>query len=565
MAPATCGAQQLSVDHRNRMLQVVSNLIGMPLNMTDMADELDHLFAAWAKSDSPGAAVAIMQDGEIVLKRGYGMANLDHDVPIRPSSVFHAASVSKQFTAMAVYLLAEEGKLTLDDDVRHFVPQLPDFGFPITVRHLLHHTSGLRDQWELLGLAGWRYSKDLITDDDVLRLVSRQRALNFPPGTRFLYCNTGYTLLAQVVQNVTGHSFRQFTTSRIFEPLGMARTFFRDRHGEVVKGAAYGYHPRGKGFEAAPTNFDTVGATSLLTTVEDLALWDANFHSGRVGGKTIFDQMYQRGVLNDGTLTGYGGGVGLGTYCGLNIIEHTGGDAGFRSDLMRFRDQDLSIAILSNLSSIDPPALARRIADVLLKPVLGGQRANPHDKPTSAPVPQHEFEVLAGVYLDPEDGDQILHLHYSDGKLLGGAAAQEHAFELEPMGSGYFRYVLFPRTQILVEGDRALSFLVDGRPINHFVRLASYSCSPEELEDFVGTYRSPETGYEYDVVVHDGGLASSAIKQPHQQPMRAVAKDLFAEGRLRLRFQRDDRGIVAGLVLNSERTRNFYFQRLSGE
>lgn len=389
--------------------------------------------------------------------------------------------------------------------------------------------------------------------------------LNFPPGTRFLYCNTGYTLLAQVVQNITGHSFRQFTTSQIFEPLGMARTFFRDKHSDVVKGAAYGYHPCGEGFEAAPTNFDTVGATSLLTTVEDLALWDANFHSGRVGGKSIFDQMRQVGVLNDGTLTGYGGGVGLGTYCGLKIIEHTGGDAGFRSDLMRFPDQGLSIAILSNLSSIDPPALARRIADIFLKPVLSRQHANRHDEPMSNPVPSNELEKLSGIYLDLEDGDKILHLHHGEGKLFGGAAAKEQAFELEPMGSGYFRYILFPRTQILVESDRIISILIDGRPINHFVRLASYSCSLDELEGFVGTYRSPETGYEYDIVVHDGGLASSELKQPHQQPMRVVTKDLFVRGRSRLRFQRDDKGIVAGMVLNSERTRNFYFQRLAAE
>ncbi|MCT7377948.1 serine hydrolase domain-containing protein [Chelativorans salis] len=533
--------------------------------MTDMTDQIDHLFAAWAKLDSPGAAVAVMQDGEIVLKRGYGMANLDHDVPIEPSSIFHAASVSKQFTAMAVYMLAGEGKLTLEDDARSYIPQLPDLGFPITLRHLLHHTSGLRDQWDLLTLAGWRYSKDLITDDDVLRLVSRQRTLNFPPGARFLYCNTGYTLLAQVVQNVTGQSFRQFTTSRLFKALGMARTFFRDRHGEVIKGVAYGYHPCGEGFEAAPTNFETVGATSLLTTVEDLALWDANFYSGLVGGKSVFDQMHQRGVLNDGSLTGYGGGVGLGTYRGFNIVEHTGGDAGYRSDLMRFPEQGLSIAILSNLSSIDPPALARRIADIVLKPILPGQRENPRRVPTIDSMPQLELERLAGVYIDPEDGDQILHLHYGNGKLLGGAAAaKEQAFELEPMGSGHFRYILFPRTQILVEGDGALSLLVDDRPINRFVRLASYSCSPAELEEFVGTYRSPETGYEYDVVLYDGGLASRALKQL-PQPMTVMAKDLFVEGRSRLRFRRDDKGVVAGLELNSERTRNFNLDRLPSE
>lgn len=530
-----------------------------------MAGEIDRLFVAWDRSDSPGAAVAVVQDGEIVCKRAYGMANLDHDVPIQTSSVFHVASVSKQFTAMAIYLLAEEGKLALGDEACRYVPELPDFGVAITLRHLLHHTSGLRDQWELLTLAGWRYSKDLITDDDVLRLVSRQRTLNFPPGTDFLYCNTGYTLLARVVQNVSGQSFRQFTTSRLFAPLGMERTFFRDNHGEVVKGAAYGYHSCGESFELAPTNFDTVGATSLLTTVEDLALWDANFTSGRVGGKTVFDQMHQSGVLNDGRPTGYGGGVGLGTYCGINIVEHTGGDAGYRSDLMRFPDQRFSVAILSNLSSIDPPALARRIADIYLKPVPSWRHATSSTVQAIDSALQDDLEGLAGGYLDAEDGDQILHLHYSSGKLLGGEAAKEQAFELESIATGRFRYVPFPRAEIVVNDDRTLSLLVDGRLANRFARFDRHEYALEELKEFVGAYRSPETGYQYDLLIHDGGLASSALKQT-PQPMTALTKDLFVEGRSRLRFQRDDNGAITGLTLNSDRTRNFCFQRIaSGE
>jgi CubicO group peptidase (beta-lactamase class C family) len=224
------------------------------MSMSELVDEIDGLFAEWSRPDAPGLAVAVMKNGEVGFQRGYGMANLDHDTPITPSTAFHSASVSKQFTAMAVYLLAEEGRLSLDDDVRCHVPEVPDFGMPITLDHLVHHSSGLRDQWELLGLSGWRYSKDLITDLDVLSVISRQTALNFPSGTRFMYCNTGYTLLARTVANISRQTFRQFTSSRIFEPLGMTRTFFRDRHGEVVKGLAYGYHPYGESFDLGQTN-----------------------------------------------------------------------------------------------------------------------------------------------------------------------------------------------------------------------------------------------------------------------------------------------------------------------
>ena len=172
------------------------------------------------------------------------MANLDHDVRLSPSSVFHVASVSKQFTAAAILLLAADGKLSLDDDVRKFIPELPDFGTPITIRQLAHHTSGIRDQWDLLGLAGWRYSRDLITDDDVLQLLARQKELNFTPGEKHLYSNSGFTLLA-TVGRASGKPFREFTTERIFKPLGMTSTFFRNNFREVVKGQAYGYERAG--------------------------------------------------------------------------------------------------------------------------------------------------------------------------------------------------------------------------------------------------------------------------------------------------------------------------------
>jgi len=207
--------------------------------------QVDELFRTMDRPGSPGCALSVIEDGRITYARGYGMADLDHTVPIKPNTVFHVASMSKQFTAASILLLAQEGKLSLDDPVRKYVPELPDFGTPITIGELIHHTSGLRDQWDLLGLAGWRYSLDLITDEDVLSVISRQKDLNFAPGTRHLYSNTGYTLLAQIVKRVSGQSLREFTTERIFSPLGMKNTHFRDDHAEIVKNMAYGYEPAG--------------------------------------------------------------------------------------------------------------------------------------------------------------------------------------------------------------------------------------------------------------------------------------------------------------------------------
>ena len=288
-----------------------------PTPAENHSKRVDELFLTMDRPTSPGCALAVFKDGRIIHERGYGMADLDHGVHITPASVFHVASMSKQFTAASILLLAQEGKLSVDDPVRKYIPELPDFGTPITIGELIHHTSGLRDQWDLLGLAGWRYSQDLITDDDVLSVLSRQKDLNFPPGSRHLYSNTGYTLLAQIVKRVSGESFREFTTARIFEPLHMKSTHFRDDHAEIVQNMAYGYVPAGDTFRMSNTNFDTVGATSLLTTVEDLAQWDENFYQPKVGGEALIAKMLERGKLNNGKQLDYASGLVVSTYRGL--------------------------------------------------------------------------------------------------------------------------------------------------------------------------------------------------------------------------------------------------------
>src|SRR5258705_4506707 len=205
--------------------------------------KVDEIFARFGKPDSPGCALSVIKDGQIVYKRGYGMSNLEYGIPISPSSIFHIASISKEFTAMAIVMLAQQGKLSLDDDVRKYVPEVPDFGERITIRHLIHHTSGLRDQWSLLELAGWR-EDDVITEGDILDLVSRQKALNFKPGEEHLYSNTGYTLLAVIVKRVSRQSLRDFADAEIFKPLSMTRTHFHDDQSMIVKDRTSAYQPR---------------------------------------------------------------------------------------------------------------------------------------------------------------------------------------------------------------------------------------------------------------------------------------------------------------------------------
>ncbi len=310
--------------------------------------------------------MAVVQNGEVVQSRGYGLAQMEYEIPIEPSSVFHVASVSKQFTAFAVLMLAAEGRLSLDENIRVYLPELPDYGHTITIRHLLHHTSGLRDQWSLLAMAGWRMD-DVITRDQILRLVVRQRELNFEPGTEYLYSNTGFTLLAEIVERVTGQLFRAWTEQHIFAPLGMESTHFHDDHRTIVPNRAYSYQsdPAG-GFKKAVLSYANVGATSLFTTLDDLTKWAANFETGDIGGPDIVRRMRSRGVLNNGDTLDYAMGQAIGSYRGLLALYHAGADAGYRAYLLRFPLHRLSVVVMANLASIDAGRLARQVAELYL-------------------------------------------------------------------------------------------------------------------------------------------------------------------------------------------------------
>ena len=411
----------------------------------DVAKQVDKVFEKWDRPDSPGCALGIYKDGQIVYKRGYGMANLNDDVPITPATVFHVASMSKQFTAASILLLAQQGKLSLDDDVHKYIPELPDFGERITLRHLLHHTSGLRDQWSLLGLAGWRYSQDLITDDDVMSVLVRQRALNFKPGEKYMYSNSGFTLLAIIVKRVSGMSLREFTTKNIFEPLGMAHTHFRDDHEEIIKHDALGYEQDGKDkpFRMNLTNFDTAGATSLHTTVEDLQLWDENFYHPRVGGPELIQQMLERGKLNSGEQQDYASGLVIGTYKGLPTVDHGGADAGYRSDLIRFPEQHFSTAVLCNFADTNPSALARQVADIVLARNLKAPAPAPAKEPaTAVAMTGEQMATMAGTYWGRED-DDFTRLRVKDGKLQMDVG-QDDFHELKPFAPAHFHVANVP-------------------------------------------------------------------------------------------------------------------------
>ena len=335
----------------------------------------DAIFAQWAKPGTAGCALGVLKDGKPLYVQGYGRADIEHSAPITASTVFHIASLSKQFTAFAIYLLEQEGRLSLDDDIRKYVPELHDFNTPITIRDLLHHTSGLRDQWNLLAMAGWRL-EDVITQEDVVNLIWRQQELNFHPKDEFLYSNTGYTLLGLIVQRVSGKSLREFTDERIFAPLGMRSTHFHEHYGDLVDNRAYSYDRKPDGrYAYVALSYSTVGPSSLFTTIDDLARWDENFYTGAVGGRDLLQKMQIKGHLNNGKEIDYASGLVVNEYRGLRTVNHAGGDAGFRTELLRFPDEHFSVITLCNAGDADAAGLAYRAADIYLAPHLKGVAA----------------------------------------------------------------------------------------------------------------------------------------------------------------------------------------------
>ena len=340
---------------------------------------VDAIFAQWDRTDSPGCAVGVYRGGVIEYARGYGMANLELGVALSPQSVFDIGSTSKQFTAMSLMLLARDGKLSLDDDIRKYVPELPNYGKTITIRHILTHTSGIRDYLTLWGLAGVD-DADLTTDDDALALIARQRELNFAPGEQWLYSNSGFFLASVIVKRVSGKTLARFAAERIFAPLGMTHTRFNDDHMAIIPNRATGYAPRDSGgWATAMSNFEQTGDGAVQTSIEDMQRWDENFYTGAVGGAEALASMQRVAVLNDGKQQTYALGLMVDRYRGLRTVSHGGSWAGYRAELLRFPDQHLSVACLCNLARTNPSLLARRVAEIYL-----GDRMSPADASVAA-------------------------------------------------------------------------------------------------------------------------------------------------------------------------------------
>lgn len=531
---------------------------------------VDKLFAQWDKPDAPGCALAVIKEGQIIYKRGYGMADLELAVPITTSSVFKVGSIAKQFTAMSILMLAQQGKLSLDDNVRKYVSEVPDFGTPITLRHLIHHTSGLRDFLEMLEMGG-RRAEDVNTEKDILEMVSRQRTLNFKPGDEYSYSNTGYVLLAVVVKRVSGQSLGEFAQANIFKPLGMTNTQFNDDHRAIIKGLVNAYLPKeGGGFLKWMAADDHMGSDNLFTTVEDLARWDQNFYDKRVGGAALIEQMMTPGVLKSDPTFDYAFGLNINRYKGLRMIQHAGSRLGYRAQLMRFPDQQFSVACLCNVR-IAPDTLARRIADIYLADQVKQAEAV-RAAPTAAPadpvkVSDKELSSVAGLYWNP-DRDYLRQVYVKDGRLMYLRTPGNES-ELAPLGGNRFLMLgATNRIEVIFKspGQGApLQMLttVDGRDLTVYDTVKPATYKPHHLAEFAGKYESDEVGTTYTITPQDDKLLfrtgswGTFVLSPRFVDSFANPSEMGT-----LIFMRDKSKRVSGFVIRSGKVKNLRFDKI---
>ncbi len=353
-----------------------------------LTDKVDEMFKQWDRDDSPGAALGIFKDGRIIYARGYGVANLEYSLPWTPQTVSRTGSISKQFIAMCIAILIEQGKLSLDDDIQKFIPGWPDYGRPIKIKHLLHHTSGIREYLTLVSLIGKPEGSGYVyTPCELVEMLSRQKELNFKPGEMFSYTNSGYFLLSEIINRVSGLKTSAFAKKYIFSPLEMNNTHFHDNPNMIVKNRAYGYSPeKDSGYRLDILRLKVIGDLGVFTTIEDFLKWDQNFYDNKLGKGTqdLIKKMLTRGKLNNGKEIPYALGLNTENYRGLRTRSHGGSAVGYQAYYIQFPDQKFSIVILSNLSIFNPGRITRRIADLYLA-----------DQFTESPVPmqrQRSFE-----------------------------------------------------------------------------------------------------------------------------------------------------------------------------
>jgi CubicO group peptidase (beta-lactamase class C family) len=539
---------------------VAALIVGAPAYAQDKTGEIDKIFS-WAKPNTPGCAVAVSQHGKQVLSRAYGSADLERDVPLNPNSIFDFGSVRKQFVAAAVLLLAEDGKLSLSDDIRKHFPELPDYGQKITVDQLLTHTSGLRDWTGLRGLTGGKV-------DDVVSLILRQRGLNFAPGEEWSYSNSGYVLLTDLVARASGMSFPDFTRKRLFEPLGMKTTMSPGDLREVIRNRALGWVKEGTGWRVGMYVGNERGSDggAILGTAADLVIWNDALTSGRLGA-FVTGKLQEPAKLNNGRKLGYARGLFVDTHRGSPLVSHSGGAAGYSAWSGRLPAQGLSIAVLCNSDEANATALARRVGDQFLPAAVAEtSAAGSPSAVAESGATGLDLNGKAGLFVSERTGETLL-LVVNRGELrIPGLRAalipvardrfRNPSGDLSFMSQDEFELQFLSQDQLELKS-------MEGQT-TRYRRVEAYAPTPADLQAFAGRYASDETGSVFKIVPgKDGLMVHLEGSSGKGSEIRPVTRDTFQISRVTVRFLRDKDGKVAAFNYSNPLVRNIKFTRLS--
>ena len=540
-------------------------LVAQPLSKAQ-ALRIDSLFSTWDRTNSPGCILGLIKDGKFIYQRGYGMANLELGIAISPYTVFDIGSTSKQFTAAAIILLQQQGKLSLDDLVQKYIPELPDYGKTITIRQLLNHTSGLRDYNALLFLSG-KQEEQVTTKEDALRIIVKQKALNFKPGEDWDYSNTGFFLASVMVERISGQSMKAFSEQYIFGPLGMKNTFFLDNHTTIVPYRATGYAPNEtNGFQINMSAWEQTGDGAVQTNSNDLLLWDRNFYEPKVGGQDLLKHLTTTGALNNGDKINYALGLFKEDFQGLELIHHGGAWAGYRAELLRFPQEKFSIICLSNLASFNPTGLAREVAKICLSDKLKKQSKTESEIATQKVLDQSVLNSFVGSYRS-EFNDILRQVSIVNGKLyyirgLSNKSALVY--------NGNDEFTLLENNGIKVKFTRdgnnnvtSMSLVTGGGRPTILTRYSPLKFEKAALFGIAGNYFSEELDVTWKLEEKDSTLLINSQSNQISLSLMLVTRDSFADtsNGASIEITRDKNKNVNGFYLTGGRVRKIYFKR----
>jgi len=532
--------------------------------MSSFTNRVDTLFSQWDTTASPGCVLAVIKDGEFIYKRGYGMADLERGMPITAESIFDIGSTGKQFTATVIAILAKQGILALDDPISKYLPEMPAYANKITIRHLIHHTSGIRDYLTLMNLRGMLV-ENIYAEDLLLDLITRQKGLNFKPGNEYLYSNSGYFLLGAIAQRVTGKHITEIIKEHILAPLGMKHTTFNKDYRPIVKHRAMSYDlgEEDGTFINAVALSGGFGDGALLTNIEDLLLWDCNFYNNKLNNAQadLLDQLHNTGRLNNGKPINYAFGLVVDSYNGQKIVQHGGSWAGYRTEMMRFPDQRFTVICISNLGSVNPISLCQQVADMYFEDIFTArkERKSLHAQTTSSPktLSGSEMESFTGIY---QGKQSTLDIFVKDDKLFFSNGARNYQIHL----LGKKKFQLEQRPVFLSFLGKQNEQIAIDKIVGHIIKLKRVQTKryiPQSLSIYTGEYYSPELDIRYTITTQDNTLQLKRTPFDKLNPVYPFTEIAFLcdVGEMRLRYKD---GMVKGFTLNAERVANIKFRKV---